>query len=790
MTIVTNRFLVLRSRFQVRSGFVLPGSRPLVRGSRFALAACALAALVGAVEAAAADRQDAPAVGVVRGVIVDAESGQPLAGVNVRIPGAGRETRTDGDGAFELAGLPTGPHTLVVSLVNYVLVRRDVSIGAGTPLSLTIPLTPGVGAYTEQVDVVAQEAPSERLVPASHSLDARDLLDLRGVAADDPFRAMQALPAVSATDDFHAEFAVRGSGPGNIGIVLDGVQSPMLVHTVRAVSESGSVALINSDVLERATLQAGSYPQRYGNRTGAQLDLAMRSGSRERTQIRGAVSGTGITFLAEGPLPAGRGSWLASFRKSYIDWLAQYVAPDIGATFGFVDGQGKVAFDLRPDQRLEFALVSGRSHAHDRDDDSEPSANGFEEGNQFATLATASWRLTRPRWSVTERVAFTTATYENTNYWSNPIADGQDQRASVRTDASFVVTPAVTLDAGLEAGWLDMSRTWLSYQSSPSGTPVLFDTFPLSKSGDEQGAFAQATLRAGRVWVIGGVRADLASPVDKVAASPWAQFEWPVLIGLTLRGGGGIFRQSPTLEQAALLLPGFPAQRQRAVHGDLSLEGSIGRYARWMAGAFVRDEDDMLRPYGTEYYLNGSVVVRPSDIPVYANAASGRARGFEVTVSRRDTTRLSGWLSYAYGHLEYTDRLTGEHYHADYDQRHTVNAYVRVGLSPRMTVSTRVRYGSNFPIAGYWEERDGLYYVGSARNRLRLPTYARVDARANRTFFVKRSRLTLFAEVLNVLGRDNVRQADPSVNRRTRQATGLLEELFPVLPSVGLLVEF
>jgi len=65
-----------------------------------------------------------------------------------------------------------------------------------------------------------------------------------------------------------------------------------------------------------------------------------------------------------------------------------------------------------------------------------------------------------------------------------------------------------------------------------------------------------------------------------------------------------------------------------------------------------------------------------------------------------------------------------------------------------------------------------------------------VDARANRTFFVKRSRLTLFAEVLNVLARENVRQSDPSVNRRTRQATGLLEELFPVLPSVGLLIEF
>jgi hypothetical protein len=708
----------------------------------------------------------------------------------VRVPESNRETRTDAAGAFELPDVPGGPHTLVISLVNYALARREISVEPDTPLVLTIPLTPGVGAYTEQVNVVAQEAPSQRLVPVSHSLDARDLLDLRGVAADDPFRAMQALPAVSATDDLHAEFAVRGSGPANIGIVLDGVQSPMLVHTVRAVTESGSVALINSDVLERATLRTGSYPQRYGNRTGAQLDLSMREGSRERTQVRGAVSGTGITFLAEGPVAAGRGSWLASFRKSYIDWLAQYVAPDIGATFGFVDGQGKVALDVRPDQRVEFTVVSGRSRAHDLDEDDDPSVNGFEEGTQWATLATAAWRVAHPRWSLTGRAAFTTATYENVNYWGSEIADGTDQRASVRADASFVVIPAVTLDAGIEASWLDMSRAWLSYQLGPGGTPIPFDTFPLSGSGHEQGAFAQATLRAGPVWVIGGVRADLASPVDAVATSPWGQVEWPVAAGLTLRGGGGIYQQSPTLEQVGLLLPGFPALRQRAVHGDVSLEGPMGGHARWIAAAFVRDESDMLRAYGTEYYLNGSVVVRPSDIPLYANALSGRARGFELTASRHDAARLSGWVSYAYGRLEYTDRLTGERYDADFDQRHTVNAYVRLGLSPRMSVSTRVRVGSNFPIAGYWEQREGLYYVGSTRNRLRLPTYARVDTRANRTFFVKRSRLTLFAEVLNVFARENVRQSDPSVNRRTRQATGLLEELFPVLPSVGLLIEF
>jgi len=100
-----------------------------------------------------------------------------------------------------------------------------------------------------------------------------------------------------------------------------------------------------------------------------------------------------------------------------------------------------------------------------------------------------------------------------------------------------------------------------------------------------------------------------------------------------------------------------------------------------------------------------------------------------------------------------------------------------------------VRYGSNFPSPA--TGNSGTASTTSARPATACAAHLRPRGRrANRTFFVKRSRLTLFAEVLNVLGRDNVRQAEPSVNRRTRVATGLLEDLFPVLPSVGLLVEF
>src|SRR5207302_5121500 len=108
----------------------------------------------------------------------------------------------------------------------------------------------------------------------------------------------------------------------------------------------------------------------------------------------------------------------------------------------------------------------------------------------------------------------------------------------------------------------------------------------------------------------------------------------------------------------------------------------------------------------------------------------------------------------------------------------------------RLSFSARFRAGSNFPATGYWTERDGNYFVATTRNNLRVAPYSRLDVRLNRTFTWQQKRLTLFVEGLNLYDRRNVRYAIPSVNRTTFQATNLFETMVPIVPSVGILLEF
>ena len=161
-----------------------------------------------------------------------------------------------------------------------------------------------------------------------------------------------------------------------------------------------------------------------------------------------------------------------------------------------------------------------------------------------------------------------------------------------------------------------------------------------------------------------------------------------------------------------------------------------------------------------------------------------------MMLQRLDANGFSGWVSYWYGRNRYRDTVSGERYWGDLDQRHTVNLYGLYRLSPRMSVSGKLRMGSNFPAPGYYTESDGRYYVGETKNDVRLPSFARLDLRLNRTFTWSTRRLTLFAEVINVLNRENVRYHPPSIDVRTLEARRLFESLLPVVPSAGLLFEF
>jgi hypothetical protein len=764
-------------RFRWRAG---TGTGPLFQAVVFA-------AWLPVFLAGSAAAQPVTRTGSLSGHVVDAKTGAPIAKVLVVIESTRLSAQTDEVGRFDLPHVPAGQRRLYVSVVGYILVQRDVQIGAGQSLDILIPLSEGTGTYTEVVTVTGDAfRAAEAAVVAQQVLGSADIQNLRGVLADDPLRAVQVLPGVATGDDLRSEFSVRGSDFGHMNFTVDGFSTPFLLHTVRAVEDranSGSVAMINSDILEDVTLLNGGYAQRYGNRTGAELDFRLREGSRDRSQARVAISATNAAVVAEGPLGrGGRGSWLASARKSYLDLVVKRLREE-GLAFAFTDAQAKFVYDLTTSQRLALSVIAGKSRLIDTDKNF-PTSKFI--GRNKSAVAIAGWRMTGSHGILNARVLAASNDFENHQTDSPSRDEGDDHQLAARTDGSITWGGATQLEAGADIDRTRESRTRLR-NSGGVGRPIN----DYAGTARRSGAYAQLRwVPAHSLTLVPGARVDHSTLTGTTTGSPWIQGEWAIGRGVSLRGGAGVYRQFPDFEQVIGALGRSSNTEERAAQYDVGVEGRVSASTRWQVTLYDRQEHDVLRRFGSETRIDGNRLVRASSTAQYANRLEGFARGVELLVQRRDPNGLSGWISYAYGRNHYRDTANGESFWGDLDQRHTFNVYAFYRLSDRTSLTGKLRMGSNFPVPGYYIERDGTYFVTDRKNQLRLPVYARLDVRANRTFNWSRKRLTLFAEVMNVLDRDNLRFDPPFIDSRTRQATGLFETMIPIVPSAGVLIEF
>lgn len=736
------------------------------------------------------------------GIVVEARTGAPLVAVLVKVQSTKQQAFSDQDGRFEIAAIPPGPQILLVSVVGFGLVRRDVTIVNGEAVDISIPVAEGASTYVE--DVAVSGSPFREAEPGVASqtvLGSRDLLALRGLMADDPFRAVQVLPGVATGDDFRAEFAVRGLGPSNIGIAVDGVDSPLLFHTVRGVQDTGSLALINSDILETATLMAGVHPQRLGSHLGSRLDFTTRDGSRDRLTVRGLVSASAASTVWEGPLGGAKNaSWLVAVRKSYIDWLLRKIDSTTDKTFGFTDAQGKLTFDLTPRQTLRVSMVAGRSVL--RQNDPAPGVNRLDRAENTTVIGNLQWRFTpSAKFAVSQQAYVLKADYQNRVSDGRTREEGGDLDITWRGAAEWNPRAGHLLEFGAQAQSLHADRIDRTFSGTRSTT--LLDN---SVGASSQAVWTQYRWTPmPRIVLTPGVRVEHWGLIDRTEASPWLLSEWELRPGTRVKFGAGLQRQAPTIDHTFFVLPGTTLVPERALTIEGGLEHRFGSAWRAAATIYRRSDEAGFRLRDAEFRIINDRVVRPGLLPHIENALTGDTRGVELVLERRSANGLSGWLSYAWNESTLTDRRgpslsaeapgakaedPPETFPSDYDQRHTVNTYIAYRWSGRTSLSARMRYGSNFPIQGYIQEVPNGYALSAQRNGARLPEYSRLDLRADRTFTYRKSRLTLFMEVVNVLNRENFRPNTPFFNLTTRQAFEPTEKLFPLLPVAGILIEF
>jgi outer membrane receptor for ferrienterochelin and colicin len=250
--------------------------------------------------------------------------------------------------------------------------------------------------------------------------------------------------------------------------------------------------------------------------------------------------------------------------------------------------------------------------------------------------------------------------------------------------------------------------------------------------------WTQISRRTDTAGFTAGLRIASRTLATGSGVSPWLLGE-RTFGHTTIRGGLG---SSVQFYDPTLVLAGTePIRPERAFAADLGIVHQLGQTTSVRVTGFARNESDVVRRIGEDRVDPvRNVRIPATTFPVYRGSIDGTSRGVDVTLMRRATSGLTGWVGYTYSHTKHHDTVSDERFDADQDQRHTLNVFALQRLSYRMTVGAKLRIGSNFPLVGYFEQQDDLLFLSSERNRVRLPLYSRLDVRVNRTFTFSRSR--------------------------------------------------
>ncbi|MFY0252489.1 TonB-dependent receptor domain-containing protein [Chitinophaga sp. 30R24] len=249
----------------------------------------------------------------ISGYVKDANSGENLIGATVYAPALKEGTTTNQYGFFSLTtAKDTG--RLLISYIGYQPQWQSLS-GNGNQF-LNITLQP-VGSLKEVV-VSARENTKlqEQTQMSKVSLSPSELQAMPRLLGEvDVMRTLQAMPGVSSGMDGAGGLYVRGGGPDQNLILMDGTPVFNCSHFF------GVYSLLNADVVKNTDLYKGAFPARFGGRLSSVVDIAMKEGDMKAFHGNASIGLISTKFNIEGPIIKDKTSFIFSARRSYPDLL-------------------------------------------------------------------------------------------------------------------------------------------------------------------------------------------------------------------------------------------------------------------------------------------------------------------------------------------------------------------------------------------------------------------------------------------------------------------------------------
>jgi hypothetical protein len=751
--------------------------------------------------------------GTVRGHVLD-EVGRPLANAAVIVVDIGLETISDNDGSFEITGVPAGTHRVEARLGGFSIDTVDALELADGELveldfqlfALPVPLKEVV--VTSSVSILREE-PVTKL-----ALDRKDIAELPHFG-DDLYRAVTVLPGVSG-GDISARFSIRGGLHSEILVALDGQE---LFEPFHLKDFQGVFSIFDPAMIGGLEMHPGGFSSEYGDRMTGVLDMSSMRPDNTRHEI--GISFSNAWFNTGGTFANGKGRWLGSARRGYLDIVLDFVEDDDddGAPPDpeYWDAYVSLGFDPSTRHSLTLQLLAADDNLLFEEDE-------VDEYLVFKTGYDSSYLWLRHTGVVGPKVFVNSSIYlgnvgvdrEIFGFDDPPevfeLDDVRDMDLyGIKQDWEIELSERQYLRAGFELRSYDVSYDYESNSviEDPVDDPrfepgTRITSFHDTFEGEWHAVYASDRLRfSDRVTAELGARFDRQTLTDDDQISP--RLNLLLNVGPTglLRFGWGHFYQSQRPYELAVQFGEtefFDAQK--AEHFSAGFETDLGSRHSLRVDAYLRDVSDPHERWETLFDPWHPAPEIATDV-VQLRPESVTAKGVETYVGSRRGSRFDWWLSYTWS--EITDELPLEGGASRFnDQTHALTASATWRPGPKWSLTGVWTYHTGWPTTSISAELvpapgGGFqlsYDVGPFYHE-NNPDYHRLDFRASRTTKVGKGSLTLFIDVQNLYNRDNVRGiaiADPEYNYNSSTGSYIItfpeENWLPVIPSFGISYEF
>lgn len=718
------------------------------------------------------------------GEVVGAALGEAIPGASVSL--ADRETKTDAKGRFSLTfdALPPGDAWVTVEKEGYALKGFPEVFKSGQKTTVRYGLVKSRGFETR--------VEGSRLLPAvpdadrtpqvsKYSLTRADI-DRTPGALEDITRVVQQLPGVAADPDLLANFFVRGGGPDETIVFIDGVPLSNPYHL------GGFASIINPLLIDSADFYAGAAPARYEPALSGVLDVRYVRGDVKKVKVIADVSMLTAKARADIPLGLEGLSAVVSFRRSYLE--AYFAVLKAFKLFG----QNVVA----PEITEAFARLSYRRGQHLTMLTFTWASDGFnfvvKPGEEVLINFAGDLKLDNNAQIVSLRhevdlpgdseLSFTGAFLRDENHFdarrtfdpnaptgmSDLKTDALRHDVVVRGDLKWVFSKQNRTGAGVQYAW--RQTTLLGTQQDTRGrgpwaqepiTDYQRPPLPLHPSLTRNllSAYAEHTFVPLEFLAFeGGVRGqyDVTNSVFTGSARLAGAVTLPTHSVLKLSGGYVLQPlQTPLALDARYgnprLQPERSAQLIGALEQPLPFEAllKVEGWGKWMSNLVVNPDT-----------AAGVSAREAAGQPVFTNGGTGLAYGFDLMLFGR-TRQFSYNAGVGALRAERTNPLAAqrETYPVQWEQQFTAAAGVSWSPNSKWLITARANFRTGrpyTPVATFVPNETGAAWVPvfGRTSGERYPFFFELNLRGEYRFHLGPLSCAFYAEVLNVTNTMNV----------------------------------